>query len=190
MPEKKKEYKRLPGKKKDFFSGYHTLWMGPDHLLSVCYRFGCENYNRFYYKDIQVIFIKKSVEGKIINGILGALVGFFLFEGVYLDGDLSTLFWLLAVLTIGFILINLVFGPTCQCRIQTAVHQKKLRSLHRYKTAVKALRLLTPTVERAQGKLTSEALGKFADTSPQTDSSARSKRRPDEGFDPPTVRKP
>ena len=54
MAEKEKAYSRLRGKKKGFFCIY-TAWLGADHLLLIDSKRISEDYNRFYYSDIQAI---------------------------------------------------------------------------------------------------------------------------------------
>ncbi len=68
-------YQRLPGKKKGFLIGHHTLWQGPDHLLQIYSRLGVEDYKRFYFNDIQAIITRKTGTGRIQNIVIGALAG-------------------------------------------------------------------------------------------------------------------
>jgi len=75
-------YQRLPGKKKGFLIGHHTLWQGSDHLLQIYSRLGVEDYKRYYFDDIQAIITRKTGSGKIQNIILGALLGLFCFFAV------------------------------------------------------------------------------------------------------------
>jgi hypothetical protein len=136
-----------------------TLWKGKDHLLSITYTYGTERYKRFYYKDIQAFVTRKTVSGKIQNIAMGAMAVFFGVlaygidapEGLWIFGILSALMALL-------LLVNVILGPTCECRIQTAVQKEKLKSLHRWKTAVKALKMILPLIHVAQGGLSVQEL--------------------------------
>ena len=85
-------YIKLPGKKKGFLIGYHTLWQGPDHLLQIYSRMGVEDYKRFYFNDIQAIITRKTIAGKIQNIVLGLLLLLFTLPAVLNDGGWSA-FW-------------------------------------------------------------------------------------------------
>jgi hypothetical protein len=64
-------YQRLPGKKKGFLIGHHTLWQGPDHLLQIYSRLGVEDYKRFYFNDIQAVTTRKTGVGTVLSFVLG-----------------------------------------------------------------------------------------------------------------------
>ena len=70
-------YQRLPGKKKGFLIGHHTLWQGADHLLQIYSRLGVEDYKRYYFDDIQAIITRKTGSGRIQNIVIGTLFGLF-----------------------------------------------------------------------------------------------------------------
>jgi hypothetical protein len=150
MMKKPKEYKRLPGVKKGFFS-LNSLWTGTDHLLSISsFRF-VEDYKRFYYQDIEAIVVRKTLLGKIQNLSLVLLAGFVIFASLSFEGAAAAVFWTLTgavLLLMGF---NFLMGPTCVCHLQTAVQNEKLPSLHRLRTARKAIKRLRPLIEAAQG---------------------------------------
>jgi hypothetical protein len=157
MPVKEKIYKRLPGKGKKF-SGSHTLWAGPDHLLSVCSSTIQEDYRRFYYRDIESIIIRKTGMGKIQNIMIFFFAGLFTlfawqFSGIWTGFHLlmSGLFWLLLV-------FNLLRGPTVQCHLATAVQSERLVSLHRLRTARKTIEKIKLLIENVQGPLWPELL--------------------------------
>lgn len=156
MAKEQRRYRRLPGKKKNFLLGYQTLWLGPDHLLSVESTRFRENYKRFYYGDIQSIITRKTVTGKIQNLFLTGFCGLFALIAL-VGGDRLTFFWVFAGLFLIALGINHWKGPSCVCHIQTAVQREKLSPLNRLKRVRKALNLLRPLIERAQGDLTSDA---------------------------------
>ena len=106
MTRNKKIYQRLPGKKKSFIIGYHTLWRGADHLLSVYSRFGIEDYRRFYFTDIQSMIVHKTVIGKIQNLILALFVLIFTLMAFRLDGELQVFGGIMAGCFILFLGIN------------------------------------------------------------------------------------
>lgn len=154
----KKEYRRLPGRRKSFFGGLSTLWQGRDHLLSILYTFGTERYKRFYYRDIQAFVIRKTAAGKIQNVVLTALAALF---GLLASsrGEIGVaIFGLLAFAMVLILLLNIWRGPTCKCLIQTAVQKEKLKNFYRFKTAVKAIERISPLLQNVQGSLAAEDL--------------------------------
>jgi hypothetical protein len=156
MPNAPKGYTRLPGKKKNFLIGYHELWLGYDHLLYIFSRFGVEDYKRFYFKDIQAVITRKTVNGKIQNLILSVFCILFFLMALYLKGGWSVFSWSMAGLMTIFLVINWLRGPTCVSHLQTAVQTEKLHSLYRLKAAIKIMNRLRLLVEKAQGKLAPE----------------------------------
>ena len=158
MARNKKKYQRLPGKKKSFLIGYHTLWQGADHLLSVYSRFGIEDYRRFYFTDIQSIIVHKTVSGKIQNLILGLFLAIFALMAFRLDSGLEIFGGIMAGCFLIFLSINWLRGPTCVMHLRTAVQNEKLPSLYRLKKAQKVMDRLRPLIEKVQGQLTPEVL--------------------------------
>ena len=143
------------------------LWLGPEHLLSVDSDGYREEYKRFDYRNIQAIILRKTRQGAIANVVLAIVVAVFggsafaaadpVVRGILLF--IAGFFGLL-------LLINALRGPTCQCRLLTAVHSLDLVSLTRLRTARKALERISPFIEQAQGPirpvpadLTGEAAG-------------------------------
>ena len=61
MSEPPFKYRRLPGRGRRkqglvFLAAAHSsLWLGPDHLLSVDRIWMNEEYKRFYFRDVQAI---------------------------------------------------------------------------------------------------------------------------------------
>lgn len=163
MAKKVKEYTKLPGSKKGFLFGRYTLWQGADHLLHIFARFGVEDYKRFYFGDIQAIIIRKTVSGKVRNGILGGLALLFLLcvfavtdsRTIFLNG--WTILWafMSAVMSLS-LLINLLMGPTCETKLLTAVQTEKLHSLNRLKRAFKIADQLRPLIRQAQRSILGE----------------------------------
>jgi hypothetical protein len=151
-------YRKLPGKKKHFLMGMHRLWAAEDHLLQVHGRVGTEDYQRFYFKDIQALIAHKTAAGKIYNALLVALVLLLVLPAFQLDGWASIFFYCMAALFLIILLVNWLLGPTCRTHLRTAVQQELLPSLHRLKTAVKVMNQLRPHIHAAQGDLTPEML--------------------------------
>jgi hypothetical protein len=151
-------YRRLPGKKKGFFVGYHTLWQGSGHLLQVYSRLGVEDYKRFYFNDIQAIITRKTAAGKIQNIVLAVLAGLFGLLGAISGGGWLIFYAsIIGVLAI-ILLINLFRGPTCETVLMTAVQTEKLHSLHRIKTTQSVMNQLRSLIEQRQGRISAETV--------------------------------
>ena len=164
MARQEKEYRQLPGRgfrKRSMIEVSRTLcslWLGQDHLLNIDSMGGySEDYKRFYYRDIQAILIRKTTTGRTINIVLASFAALFILAGLP-DMDIAwRVFWFfMAGMMLTFLLINWARGPTCVCHLRTAVQTEELPSLNRLRTARKALRLLVPRVEAAQGSLATE----------------------------------
>jgi hypothetical protein len=161
-------YCRLPGRARKRFGllefYWNRLWLADDHLLQVHMTAYSESYKRFYLKDIQAIVISRTTSGRTANVILGSVAA-----GFGLAGLLAAVWWksppagvllgIWAGILILALLLNTLFGPTCVCRLHTAVHVEHLTSLGRLRTARKVVGMLKPLLEAAQGKLTPEDLG-------------------------------
>lgn len=147
-----KDYKKLPGKKRKFM-GFNTLWLGKDHLLSVDSRIYSEDYKRFYFKDIQAIIGCKMNSWKIINIILAAIALLLLWLS-FSVGPAGSIFlkFMSCVFLLG-LLVYLLWGPSWACSLKTAIQTENLPSLYRFRKFKKALRLLGPQIEMAQGNL-------------------------------------
>ncbi len=161
MAKKEKEYRKLPGTKKGFIIGRYTLWQGVDHLLHVYSRVGVEDYKRFYFNDIQAIITRKTIAGKIQNGVLGFLLLLFVIPVILNEGGWPAFWAAFAGVLLILLLINLYRGPTCETKLLTAVQTEKLHSLHRLKTAFKVMDRLRSHIESAQGRLGREDLAKI-----------------------------
>ena len=158
MTEETSAYRRLPGKKKSFLVGYHTLWQGSDHLLQIYSRLGVEDYKRFYFNDIQAIITRKTATGKIQNIILGALAGLFGLLGVVLGGGWLIFNVIIAAMLALFLLLNLFKGATCETYLMTAVQTEKLHPLHRIKTTQPVMNQLRSLIEQRQGRINPQAV--------------------------------
>ena len=136
---------------------YIRLYQAPDHLLEVYSSGYTETYRRYFFQDIQAIFIEKTRWGKIANVVVGLCGLFFLMlallngAGWVASGIIGGFFGL-------FLLINSIAGPTCAVFIQTAVQRQRLRPVTRLRTARRLLKRITPFIEQAQGTLSREEL--------------------------------
>lgn len=169
MPDKTTKYERLSGSGVDFlgmgFASLHTLWLGPDHLLSVSSSGFRENYKRFYLRDIQAIVMKRTLKwlaGNIAWGLLCVLLLVPAVLGVIWEWSpygVAALEVPLAIVFIGF-LLNLIRGPTCACYLKTAVQTDRLEALMRRRTAIVVMTRLKELIEGAQGVLSPEEIAR------------------------------
>ncbi|MCP4748663.1 MAG: hypothetical protein GY874_21385 [Desulfobacteraceae bacterium] len=172
MTSSKATYKKLPGRCFSLF-GVKRLWQGSNHLLWVETVMTREHYKRFYYKDIQAIIIEQTSHHHYWNLLWGILILIFLIAALsasappYISGFLT--FFYVVCLT-----VNLLFGPTCNVYLQTAVQLQKV-SFGRLTKALLVANRLKTIIETEQGRLD-------VSNSPHA---ARKDRKPD-----PLVQKP
>jgi len=155
-------YVKLPGngsRESSLFvrGGGVRLWLGDDHVLQVETEGYSEKYKRFYFKDIQGVTIRRSVDGRFVNFLLGAPMTFFAAIAISVDdGGLAAGMAFMAGIFLFFLIINIVRGPTCKAMLFTAVQDEPLVTCHRVKTAKKLLARLQPLIAAAQGELRPE----------------------------------
>jgi hypothetical protein len=162
MSEERIKYRRLPGRGRRgwvVISMRCSLWLGPDHLLGVQAAGVTEEYKRFYFRDIQSITIEQNrtaLMWNCINGVLAVVIGvlFYAFSesagpgggaGFLITGGILSGIFLLALI------ISFLRGPSCVCRVKTAVQTEELPSLGRTHAAQKTLAIVKPLIEQAQG---------------------------------------
>jgi len=149
MSSQPQTYERLPGRGRQLLT-IHSLWLGPDHLLSVSNSGYAQEYKRFYFSDIQAFLVRHTDVGKVWNILWSFLTA--IFASISLGGPLPEVWWPL-VPTFFFLLclqINLIRGPTCTSHIRTAVQTELLPSLNRLKNTRRVLQQLTPVITSAQ----------------------------------------
>jgi hypothetical protein len=146
-------YRRLPGKKKHFLAGSYTLWEGKDHLMQVFSRFGVEDYQRFYFEDIQAIVVVQTRQAVVRQSLIGLLTVVSAGIGLHLHGGPKMFFGGLAAALAGWLLIDRRRGPFCQTRLLTAVQTQILPALNRLKNTERVLSSLKASIETVQGKL-------------------------------------
>jgi hypothetical protein len=152
------------------FQSRASLWLGPDHLLSVDSSGYTETYKRFYFQDIQAFVVQKTRRYQILNIILGGIVLLLLIlavaivpktdsawnsegpTGVIILGIIIGLFLVVLVL-------NLIAGPTCKTFLRTAVQIEQLPSLGRVRSTRRVLKKIQPLISAAQGgELSAESI--------------------------------
>jgi hypothetical protein len=127
-----------------------SLWLGADHILCMYNKGYEEDYRRFYYRDIQAITTHLDSRRKAWNIALGICALCFAFWGLKVF-SISAIFLLC-------MLVNWLRGPTCTCYLQTAVSRERLVSLNRLKNADHFMDLVSPLIEKSQGKIDPEEL--------------------------------
>jgi hypothetical protein len=122
------------------------LYTAEDHLLLVHSTRITEDYRRFYLQDIQAITARRTAPfhyGWTAVLALTALLAAGISRGLP---------WPLAVGIAGTLLLWWR-GPSSVVEIQTAVTLERLPSLHRWRTALRALALLRERIEAVQGRV-------------------------------------
>lgn len=157
------DYRRLPGIGYTYISRC-SLWLGKDHLLAAETTFFTETYRRFYFHDLQAVVIQENRARRDWTIILGVIAGLVaaLFGLILLASGLNPAAWTLFALLEAPLLLGLLFnglrGPTCRCRLQTAVQAVELPSLRRLRKAERVIATLRPLIEQAQGVVTADML--------------------------------
>ena len=154
-----REYQRLtPTKSRSVFGIVSTsrssLWLAKDHILCIDTTGFTESYKRFYYKDIQAFFVRRT-QSWVVLAISLAVIGVF-FGLVAVFGGNAPIAWTFGTLAGVFFLgaiIDLAYGPSCACHLRTAVQTEELVSITRVRRAQKVLRRLEPLIAEAQGRL-------------------------------------
>ena len=158
------EYKRLPGRRLLSAWGTDSLWMGNDHLLSIKKKGYTEEYRRFYFPDIQSIYLVKTHDSTIWNVVVGAILValIFIFVVAWREWEWETealIAWgILTGVFLLILLVNFFKGPTCTCLLRTAVQTETMPSLHRVRSAQKAIQIIRSYVESVQGAVSPEKL--------------------------------
>jgi hypothetical protein len=150
-------YRKLPGRAAGVAS-YTTLYVGPDHLLQVYSTGYSETYKRFYFRNIHAVALARTGAGSTIAIVAGVLTGLSLLLTIFLSlpgGNVggAVSFGIVTVIFTAVLLFNLALGPTCRCRIHTAVQTERLPSLNRVRRALKVIRQIQPLIEAAQASL-------------------------------------
>jgi hypothetical protein len=166
MERKKKKYRRVPGRsRKSYFAVYadrYRLWLAEDHLMMVRMSAYKERYQRFYFKDIQALVLNRTDSGRRLNKFLFVLalwlLGMAALTWLGLPTSVAFFFAAMAALSLILLALNALYGPTCRCRLHTAVQAQDLVPLGRVRPARKALSIMKPLIEEAQGRLSPKEL--------------------------------
>lgn len=159
-----REYIKLtpPRQRRGFavvYSSRSNLWLGRDHLLCVETEGYTESYKRFYFRDIQAITLHKTPRLWVIGSVTGLLAGLFTLIALTVSAiEARWVFGILAGLCALPFLLNFLYGPTCACRLRTAVQTEDLPSMGRVRRARKVIARLRPLIAGAQGQINAEEI--------------------------------
>jgi len=147
------KYKKLRAANGASLVSRHSLWIGSDHLLSVTYTYGTEDYRRYYFSEIQAFVVHRTADWAVGNWILGVAMALFLIPALILlpgsTGANIPLF--ITAGAFGCILLGyLISGPTGKIYIQTATSFDQIRGVSRLFRIRKIMRRLEPLVREAQ----------------------------------------
>jgi hypothetical protein len=149
-------YKKLT-RQRPYDRKYSRLWLADDHLLLATTTGYTEEYRRFYFADIQAIFIRKTNAGAVGNWILVSVVVILIGMGIIFRKDLIFVAFLVA-LPLVLLTVTALFGSNCTVEIQTAVSTQLLTPLTRLRASKKIIAQLVPLITAAQGETTPEQL--------------------------------
>ncbi len=158
MPRRAKEYERLPGRRRRW-TGSTRLWLGRDHLLIVLLQGFTETYRRLYFRDIQSIIVRQTKRTRALAILFGFATLNLAATQALGAGPVLRAFWgFLSALLYGVFALHWLRGPTCVCHLRTVLQVVELSSLHRLRTARRALSRIRPAIALAQGMLSREEL--------------------------------
>jgi hypothetical protein len=171
----KKEYTRVPGRGADgffFFIRWKSkLYWGNNHLLLRNTNLSVDRYNRFFYDKIQSVTIQDSPKRRKNNFIWGCCAGFFasmlmivlLSGGHFMSNGFQFFFTVVLILSIFYLSVNNILGPTCRFFIVTAIKKTEIHCLCRKKHADAFFTLLVEKINSIQGELQKEKVHALLD---------------------------
>ncbi len=166
----RKEYTRVPGRGADGFFPFirwnSQLYWGHSHLLLRNMNLSVDRYNRFFYDKVQSVTIQDSAKRRTNNFIWGGGTGLCVsmlmidvLSGstlLHRAGIFHFFITALLLLSIIFLSINNISGPTCRFFIRTSIKQTEIHCLCRKKHADAFNKLLVEKINGIQGELKKE----------------------------------
>lgn len=159
-----RRYEKLPGRTSHVI-GVARLWAHPDHLLATRNYFGFESYQRYAFRDIQALFIRRT-KGRLwwnlgfgVCAVLCGLSGWGLWGasgGVTDAPEKAPLFGFAIILGTAAaffllcLLINSLRGATCTLVAQTVTGAHSLPGTSRVRPARRVLARIAPRILEAQ----------------------------------------
>lgn len=173
-------YRRLPGRLWFSLVGRYSIWLGSDHLLCVWNHYFTEDYKRFYFQDVQAIVIGETQRRRTLGIVFAIFAALFALLALVTGRNPAALFpGILFLLSVALLVGNWARGPTCVCRLRTAVQTEELACLRRLRVAQKVARLIQSRVEAAQGRLSRSDLQSRMETRAAELAGARVTRLPE-----------
>ncbi len=152
-----KTYRKIAGPRRRFVSS-QSLYLGPDHLLSVENRGFEERYRRFPFDDIQAMGAARTPGGWVEAAVCGGLALVLASLALAAPPEFSPVFWIMAAPMAVAMLVLLVLGPTCSLYVQTSVQKTRLLAVKRFRKALKVMKTVRGRVEARQGRLDTAAM--------------------------------
>ncbi len=171
MPIDRNDYKRVPGRGAEgyfhFLRWKSQLYWGKNHLLLRNTNISIDRYNRLFYDKIQSVTIQYTTERRNKNLIWGGCTGFcfsmlvidFLSSDNFLlhrPGGFHFFITIFLILSIIYLSINNIAGPTCRLFIRTSIQQTEIHCLCRKKHADTFFNLLVEKINKIQGEFQKE----------------------------------
>ena len=155
------KYARLSGRSYGI-SGISRLWLGEGHVLEVSSALAFERYRRWYLRDLQILFARRSgkrmawnlvwgiVAGAML-GIAGGLLGLSSVGGESHQAELTlrgfaALSGAIGLAGAALMLVNTLLGATCTVYIQTPRGVTTLAAPTRQRAFEKLLARLGPHI--------------------------------------------
>lgn len=153
-------YKKLSRHRRNA-AGYSRLWVGEDHVLLVTSSGYSEEYRRFFFSDIQALWVRRTNWSTGLNWAFGFCAALFGALGFTVPGPGGIVLWSFGGLCLIAALINVAMGPTCSVQVQTAIARHPLEPIKRVREARKVIAQLTPLIRAVQGDLTSQQVAEL-----------------------------
>jgi hypothetical protein len=148
------------------WKGRGQLWLAPDFLLEVNSIFITETYRRFFFQDIRAFVIQRTNVRRIwgwIFGVVGLIAG--VVTGSLLTTalvnhteDFSTALYIPAgFFGVAFLfclvmwILNLTFGPSCNCQVLTQAGWRALSAPRRLGPALRVQAEIVGMTHAVQG---------------------------------------
>lgn len=127
-----------------------SIYLADDHILCVLNNYFQERYRRFYFREIQAVTIRRTIDGRATMLVwLLLAVGWAL---IMLAADAVHWFpWALTLVPLVLAARQLYRRGTCVCQIQTAVSVQDVPAVSDLRKAERFLAAIRPRIEQAQG---------------------------------------
>ena len=117
-----------------------------------------KNTDDFFMEISKPFTSQRTRLGVIFSGILFCLFALASFMVVSEEESMKIGGYIFGTPVLILLVIHLLRGPTCDCRVKTAVQIERLRSLSRLRKARRVVEKLSQRIHEAQGELSREEL--------------------------------